>query len=178
MHVTRLTQKKANQSTRMMKPFRPGDKVWYRRPENSGEKVDTRWLGPVRVSQRVGEASYEIEVDEGVFKQAPRRFLKEYVEDKWNGRPVPLFFHKRTVVDPDAAPDEWIVDKILNHRSNGKGGYEFLTHFQGTEEHEATWEPLNSFFHRYSSDLIKYCKAKGLYPDLTRVLKSTPTQED
>ena len=35
--------------------FTIGQKVWYRRPEGSGEKLDGRWLGPALVSNRVGE---------------------------------------------------------------------------------------------------------------------------
>ena len=29
-----------------------GYKVWYRRPEGSGDKLDSRWLGPALVKAR------------------------------------------------------------------------------------------------------------------------------
>ena len=33
--------------------LKPGDKVWYRRPEGTGEKTDSRWLGPGIVVEQV-----------------------------------------------------------------------------------------------------------------------------
>ena len=35
--------------------FRVGDQVWYRRPERSGHKLDTRWLG--KAVERPGRVS-------------------------------------------------------------------------------------------------------------------------
>ena len=37
-----------------------GVKVWYRRPEGTGTKNDTRWVGPAEVLSREGEDSYTI----------------------------------------------------------------------------------------------------------------------
>jgi hypothetical protein len=34
--------------------------VWHRRPENSGTKLDSRLLGPAKVTKRIGEHIYEI----------------------------------------------------------------------------------------------------------------------
>ena len=58
------------------KPFDPGDKCWYRRPENSGNKLYSRWLGPVEIVTREGKHSYTILVKPGLEIKAHRSFLK------------------------------------------------------------------------------------------------------
>ena len=166
-----------NQAWRNPEPLKPGDKVWYRRPEGSGEKTDTRWIGPAVVRSREGESSYVIELDEGVLKKAPRRFLKIHKPDVWSGKSLPLFFHKRTVVDPEAELDEYLVDRVIDHRPDGKGGYEFLTLWMGHPAEEATWEPINAFFHRYNSDCVKYCMDNNVYTEVMKHLKSQPSQQ-
>ena len=42
--------------------FRVGDLVWYRRPEKSGHKLDTLWLGKALVMARDSESSYVIDI--------------------------------------------------------------------------------------------------------------------
>ena len=44
-----------------------GQKVWYRRPEGTGDKLDTRWIGPGVVKSRTGEYSY-------IFRNKTRSF--------------------------------------------------------------------------------------------------------
>ena len=95
---------------------------------------------------------------------ANRCDLKPYRPDTYNKDPVPLFFHRRTVVDDDALPDEFEVMRILDHRVTKKGDVEYLTHWKGCPEEEATWEPINSFFHRYSCDFVDYCARKNFEP--------------
>ena len=165
-----------NSKRRIPKPLELGDKVWYRRPENTGEKTDSRWLGPARIISRKGEFSYEIQMENDRM-DAHRTFLKEYTDDTTNGNPVQLYYHKRTVRDDEAKPGECIVDRILNHRTNAQGKLEFLTLWQGETMEEATWEPPNSFFHRYGVDLIKYCKSKGIPLDVTIYLQDKPHQD-
>jgi hypothetical protein len=57
-------------------PFAPGDKCWYRRPENSGNKLDSRWLGPVVIVKREGEYSYTILVKPDLEIKAHRSFFE------------------------------------------------------------------------------------------------------
>ena len=45
--------------------FHVGDLVCYRRPERSGHKLDTRWLGKALVMARESESSYMIEIRPG-----------------------------------------------------------------------------------------------------------------
>ena len=49
-----------NARRRELAPLPIGRKVWYRRPEGSGNKTDTRWLGPAEVLAREGDTSYKI----------------------------------------------------------------------------------------------------------------------
>lgn len=151
-------------------------KVWYRRPEGTGDKLDSRWLGPGVVTGREGEHSYVVEIKPGVNIKAHRSFLKPYWEDKVEGEAIPLYFHLRTVVDPEAQPDEWTVEKILRHRVGPGGKLEFLTQWRGYGVEDSTWEPVNHFIHRYSSDMVQYCKDKDLRVDLTRYLSPTPQE--
>lgn len=162
--------KKINERRNDLEPFQPGDTVYYRRPEGSGNKLDTRWLGPAIVKAREGERSYLIEVKEGVTIKAHRSFLKKCLNQTFQGQPIPLFYHKRTVIDPEAQVDEWIVEKILRHRINKKGEVEFLTQWKGFDATAATWEPVGNFIHRFNTDFLEYCQNKGIPIDVTRYL--------
>ena len=71
--------------------------------------------------------------------------------DVFNGDPKPLYYHQRTVPDPEAAPDEWNVDKILDDRKRD-GKLEFLTKWEGYGAEEAVWEPIGNFFQRLNSE--------------------------
>jgi len=104
--------------------FSSGDKVWYRRPENSGDKLDSRFIGLAVVLNRFSEYGYEIQLNETSTVRAHASFLKLYREDKFSGDTIPLYYHQCTVPDPDAAPDEWNVKQILEHRIRN-GVHEF-----------------------------------------------------
>ncbi len=58
------------------------------------------------------ERSYIIEVKEGVEMKAHRSFIKPCFNKNCLGQAVPLFYHKRTISDPQAQADEWIVTKF------------------------------------------------------------------
>ena len=160
-----------NRHRNSLPPLAVGTKVWYRRPEDSGDKLDTRWLGHAIVKEREGDQSYRVEVKPGFVIGAPRRFLKPWAEDFLEENPLPLFFHQRTPLDPDATPDEWEVERIDGHRFRG-GKLQFLTRWTGWSEEERTWEPVGSFVHRYAAPFVKYCKENGLRIDVTEHLRT------
>ena len=162
---------------RALIPLAPGAKVWYKRPERTGDKTASRWLGPGIVLSREGEGSYTVKIGEDKEIAAPRHFLKEYVEDRFNENPKPLYFHRRLVADPEMAMDEWLVDKVVRHRRKPDGRWEFLTLWEGCAPSEATWEPTNHFFHRYAAPLIKYITEKNLPVDIAQELRTNPMTE-
>ena len=46
---------------------------------------------------------------------SPRGFLKAYTPDEFSDSPIELFHHRRTPVDPEGAPDEFILEEVLGH---------------------------------------------------------------
>ena len=101
--------KRVNRQRKEMVPFLTGCLVWYKRPEGSGEKLDSRWIGPAIVKSREGDRSYTIEIKPGLEIKAHRSFLKEYHEPEVYGKGIPLYYFRRTEKEDDAMPDEWEV---------------------------------------------------------------------
>ena len=154
--------------------FQLGDTVWFKHPENSGNKLDTRWIGPCKVISRKGANSYEIQVKENKIMDVNVGDLKRFVKDRFNGNPVPLFYHRRTVTDLEAAPDEGIIDKITGHRVDRDGKYWFRVKWEGLSDSDSTWEPINSFFHRYSAPLIAYGQKQNISLNIFKFLSPEP----
>jgi hypothetical protein len=102
--------------------------------------------------------------------------MKPCFNDNCLGQAVPLFYHKRTILDPEAQADEWIVDKILKHRKKD-GQWEFLTKWQGFDTESATWQKLGNFFHRFNSDLIEYAQKNNLNLNITHELDPKAQRE-
>lgn len=163
-----------NASQKTPEVFEIGDTVWFKRPENSGNKLDTRWIGPCKIVGRTGANSYDVQVKESLIMNANVGDLKRYIPDKFNGDPIPLFYHRRTVVDLEAAPDEGVVDRILGHRIDKDGKFWFKVKWEGFSESDATWEPVNHFFHRYSAALIAYGQRHGLDLNCCKFLSPEP----
>lgn len=105
---------------------------------------------------QIGANSYNVRVKETLVMSVHGGDLKKYIVDTYNKDPVPLYYHRRTVTDAEATPDEGNVEKILGHKIDQKGKYWFKVKWEGYPESDATWEPINHFFHRYSAPLIKY----------------------
>jgi len=104
-----------------------------------------------------------------------RSFLKKYVEDDYNKDKVPMFFHRRTVIDDEAQEDEAEVDKILRHKVDANGKEWYLTQWKGGSPDDASWLPPNAFFHRYSSDFVDYCMTHGVDSKVLKYLQRVPT---
>eukprot|EP00667_Euglena_gracilis_P030272 EG_transcript_41574 len=132
LHIQQSSQ--VNVGRNVLSDLQVGAKVWYLRPPNAGDKLDSKWLGPGVVVAREGESSYVVEIKPGHRLKAPRRSLKVYVDDIFGGEPLPLYYHKRTVRDPDAEPDEWITEEILSHRRTPQGTWEFKTKWKGSDK--------------------------------------------
>ena len=58
-------------------------------------------------------------------------------------------------------------------------GWNFNSRWKGYREEDEPWEPLSKFFHRYSSDLVKYAQEHGLsHLPVLQVLRAEPDQVD
>ena len=87
-------------------------------------------------------------------------------------------FSKRDNMDDNQGLPDFEADCILQHRVRS-GEYQFLTRWKGYREEDDTWEPLSNFFHRYSSDLVKYAQEHGLsHLPVLQVLRAEPDEVD
>ncbi len=148
--------------------FNPGDLVWYHRPPRTGDKLDSRWLGPAKTLLRKSLRGYVIQLKEGKELDAPLVFLKKYVVDQYSGIKAKLFFHTRTPISAPLREDEHIVEKILRHQTMPNGELRFLTKWVGSVD--TTWEPVTQFVPVFNTELVDYCKRKGLCVDLSQHL--------
>ena len=146
--------------------FQVGDHVWYRRPEGSGSKEATRWIGPCVVTGRFGEDSYWIETKPGFSIHTTSRFLKERIEEP-GGIPLPLFYHQRTVVEEEGDVAEGVPEAILEHKVE-KGKLVFKVKWEGSPVEEASWEGAESFVPGVNGVWRKYCEANGIKIDLIK----------
>lgn len=74
--------------------------VWVQRPEGSGTKLDTRWIGPARVVEQKGANSYKVQIDEERFLEVPTKHLKLYQHNMDTpGQVIPLYWYKRTELE-------------------------------------------------------------------------------
>ena len=144
LHAKRAEQE--NRRRREPPSLNLGDKVWYLRPRGRpGEKLETYWVGPAIVRERTGEHSYRVEIQPGRLQDAHRCQLKEHRED-FTTKPLKLFRYRQTEERDEAHPDEWVVEKIGEHRRRPDGDLEFKVKWEGSAQE--TWEPLHHFFHR------------------------------
>ena len=174
--LNRLHERRAakeNESRKEPPEYVEGQRLWYLRPEGSADKLGTRWIGPAIVVKPIGLHSYEIQVGERNVLSAHSSRLKPYVEDEWGSEEVPLFLHKRTVPDPHALPDEWVVDKVVDVKFVN-GIPHFKVHWEGFEEGDAQWEPPENFFHRYGAPVIQFCQEGNIPLDVTKFLSPEP----
>ena len=139
-----------------------GQKVWYRRPENTGNKLDSPWIGPAQVVARTGQESYDIVVKEGHVMSAPLRYLAPYVEDTLGKTSIPLFTYTRTPTPEEmATPDSWETEAIVGHTIDKKGRLMYKVKWKGWED--VTLEPASSFVPSYNQDWYDYNSRNGLW---------------
>ena len=163
-----------NRSRRERENFKEGDWVWVARPKTgvTGHKLNTSWIGPAKVLQRVGRSTYKVQVKPNHALEVHLDQLKRHIPDGITGRTYKLFHHQMTQPPEEAAIDEWNVEAILEHRRGRNGKWEFLTLWEGWGPEEATWEPMGHFIHGYNFPWVAYCKGKGLFREITGILKS------
>lgn len=127
-------------------PLQIGSKVWYKPETQPGhDKTDTYWTGPGTVLRRVGEHSYVVKIKPGVETEAHISQLRPHIEDIYVDKPHPLYYFSGRAPEVPVGPDQWVVERILDHRTDAKLGPQFLVQWEGCEPKDSTWEPLLNF---------------------------------
>lgn len=148
-------------------PLSVGSKVWYRpEPQPGTDKLAPKWRGPGTVTARVGAHSYVVEVVPGVSQEAHRSQLKPHVAEVYGGDMFPLHYFSAKAPEVAVQPDEWLVERIVRHRTDDSGSPEFLVEWKGCDPSDSTWEPWTNFFPGYNPDFLAYCAKAGIKLDL------------
>ena len=67
--VHEVTQREVNRGRSPRDPPEVGDRVWVLRPKGvGGNEISSWWLGPYRVTERVGQASFRVQVRPGIIQ--------------------------------------------------------------------------------------------------------------
>ena len=142
----------AEASSQYKKPeYTKGSQVWinkslfkdaYSRSQDS-DKLGAKRFGPFRVTEIIGRNAVRLELPNHLkihpvihvvhttpFVEQPPDIAKPVAE-----RPAPV---------PTVHGVEEVVEKILKHRSRGRG-YQFLTLMKGAPTHDAEWQPSRDF---------------------------------
>lgn len=137
--------------------FEPGMWVWYRHPVDRSNVQHPVYTGPWVLKRRLGETSWVLWTGLRYFT-GHMSCIRRYLGPIYGGKKVDLAYSKvsrQSVLE--TGDKEYEVERILKHRWV-KGEPEFLTAWKGYPIEEAGWEPLGSFIHRYSSDLVVYAQ--------------------
>ena len=138
--VHRMRLRTINANRVAPKTFSVGDWVWVIRPRSSPqtEKLDTCWVGPVKVLKRVGEKSYVVGIKPNRTFDVHASDMKPCYEGEYQNKKLDLFYFPSTHENMGVAIDEWNVKDILQHRTKKDGSVEFLTRWEGCAPCEET----------------------------------------
>ena len=159
-----LQEVRSNKGKLEKSVFKEGDKVWVLRPQGgTATKLESWWLGPARVVQRIGERSYQVVHKPGEIWEVHRENMKPYVEDEIMGTGVPLYYHQGGTksTNKNDVGEEDVVGAIKRHRIRD-GKIEFLVRWKGARDTEESWEPSSSFITTVSSKWMEYLTKNGL----------------
>jgi len=118
-------------------------------------------MGPGKVVQRVGEHSYIVQVKKGGTTEAHRSQLRRHIPDTLVSEPTPLYYYSGRAPELSVAPDQWLVDKVMEHRTRPDGTEEFLVKWEGVGDEDSTWEPLLNLL-TPNEPLMTYCMEQGV----------------
>ena len=119
------------------------------------------FTGPYILKKRLGETSWMLNSGVREFS-GHSSWIKRCWGPVYGGRRIPLAHEKFSkTATAEIGEKEYEVDHILKHKTE-KGVVKVLTLWKGYLREDATWEPVSSFIHRYSTDLVTYAKEHGL----------------
>ena len=113
-----------------------------------------------------------MEVRPGVLKDVQKDHMIPFMEDEIDGQSLELFAHRGGHVMEDANMDEDIVEQVVCHIFDEDGQVLFKVHWAGTDPSDDTWEPVNSFVHKYNYHWVRYCKENCIAINVPQYLKS------
>ena len=132
--------------------FNVGDRVLLStanlklRTDGPASKFNPRWCGPFVITERIGKVAYRLELPptmriHPVFHIS---LLKSYQATEEDNRPAMR-------PPPIIGEDVYEAERISNRRTiqvNGRLQTQYLVHWRGYPDSEATWEPINHLLGR------------------------------
>ncbi len=92
--------------------YKEEEKVGYQRPVDLTASLQSKWTRPCKISKRVGEGSYLVEVKPVIEHEAHDDQLWKYVLDEYAGTPKPFFYYQGSSKDIDWQMDEYEAEKF------------------------------------------------------------------
>jgi hypothetical protein len=140
--VQETTFAEAWAKTDTSKSYEVDDRVCYRTYDKIN-KLFTPWFGPCRISEVQGSGNY-------LLRDLPNDMLQEVFHAS-QLRPY------RARIDEEAlSPDEYIVDRILDHRGGMPARRSYRVKWRQYPISKATWEPRAELLRRCSSLIEEY----------------------
>ena len=123
--------------------YKPGDKVWVhtRNPRFKTDKLDTYYVGPCEVTDRVADTGrYRVCLPTGV-EDFHIDSLKPFVSTP-ETEAYPFYYFSPKSLLPHT--DYWVVESILDFRHHN-GRQEWKVRWKGHESTADSWEPASTF---------------------------------
>ena len=167
---------KAGQSARSSLKYKPheysvGDKLWINKTlfkdayskSQVSDKLTSKRFGPFSVTRLVGKNAVELELPShfkihkvvNIMHTVPYHEQPDDIGVILPSRPDPV---------PTVDGEEFVVDKILQHRKRGRG-FQFLTLMKGSPTHDAEWQPARDFIDKdgtMTEPFLEYIKEHGI----------------
>jgi hypothetical protein len=110
--------------------------------------------------------SYEVDLGPST-QNAHRSQLKPHVDDEFSTSPLPLFYFSGKATPVEVGPDDWVVEKIEDHRINVKTGeHEFLVQWKDWDPADQQWQPWRNFFQLCNEQVLDFCEKNKIDVDL------------
>ncbi len=163
--LTTYRYRQADYSQKKRNPdlsFKVGDLVMYERrtwTKDLSHKLHSVWRGPYRI--------LAIDQFDNCTLDIPKRFNRHpvFAHDKlklYHDNPE----HKRDPIPAEPEQEQYVIDRIVDHRMKKSGSKEYKVQWKGYDEDEDTWEP---------AEVIEQ-DAPGAVQDYRKVLEGIETQ--
>ena len=112
--------------------------IMTRRPS---KKFDARYLGPFKISKRIGKLAYRLELPPSMARLHP--VFNVSLLEAWHEPPPEAGFKPGAIQIPEeiATGERYEVEGILNFQETKVRGREYLVKWLGWPMEDATWEP-------------------------------------